>query len=86
LEKDVNESDAYSNRAAAYLMLDEPRRALTDIDAAIGLNPADATLYYNRAYVHLRMREHAKAISDYTETVRLRRLRTITATFRGVLT
>jgi tetratricopeptide (TPR) repeat protein len=65
------DAEAYSNRGAAYLMLDELDRAILDFDAAIRLDPADPTQYYNRATAYTKKREHLKAVADYTEAIRL---------------
>ena len=65
------DADGYSNRSAAYLMLDDLDRATADLEVATRLNPTDAKLYYNRGVIHTKAREHLKAIVDYTEAIRL---------------
>lgn len=71
IAQNPSDADAYSNRSAAYLMLDDLDRATADLEVAIRLDPTDAKLYYNRGVIHTKSHEHLKAIVDYTEAIRL---------------
>lgn len=46
-------------------------RALTDLDKAISLSPANAYLYYNRGNIYAAQNDYAKAILDYTKAIEL---------------
>jgi tetratricopeptide (TPR) repeat protein len=68
---DGEDVEVYSNRGAAYLMLDEIDRAISDFDRAIQLRPGQAVYYYNRGIAFSKKHEGQKAIDDYSEAIRL---------------
>ena len=63
--------EAYYNRGAAYLYLEEYRSAISDFTSAIRLDPDDPDAYYNRGQSYFFLDEYRSAISDYTSAIRL---------------
>eukprot|EP01022_Parablepharisma_sp_SALTPOND_P001340 TRINITY_DN10612_c0_g1_i2.p1 TRINITY_DN10612_c0_g1~~TRINITY_DN10612_c0_g1_i2.p1 ORF type:complete len:690 (+),score=125.19 TRINITY_DN10612_c0_g1_i2:1445-3514(+) len=64
LKLDPNEAATYSNRALAYLKLNDYKNALNDANAAIDLMPEYLKAYHRRAEAFLGLGEYAKAYSD----------------------
>lgn len=60
---------ASNRRGDALLLLGRPQDALNEFDAAIGLAPCDAYIFYNRGRAHLALGDTEKARADFTEAV-----------------
>jgi tetratricopeptide (TPR) repeat protein len=71
LVEDPTDADSYSNRGGAYLMINEPDRAILDFETAIRLKPGDVLLHYNLAGARMQKREYEKALASYSEAIRL---------------
>lgn len=86
LEINKNAVNAYIMRADIAINSDgDFRRALSDIDEAIRLQPRTAGLYINRAYLRYRLDSYTGAMADYDYALRLEPLN-VTALFnRGLL-
>ena len=69
---DGEDTEVYSNRGSAYLMIDEIDRAISDFDRAIQLEPDNAIRYYNRGIAFSRKHQVQKAIDDYSRAIQLR--------------
>ena len=63
--------EALLNRGLTYKQMGELHDALMDLDAAIRLSPNKATLYKNRANIHLLNANYRHAIADYTQAIEL---------------
>ena len=61
----------YLHRAEARLKNGDPAGALTDCDAAIQLDPTDATSYRMRGKLHKAMGDETKAAADLEKAVEL---------------
>jgi tetratricopeptide (TPR) repeat protein len=63
---DPESSDAYFGRHLAWMHLDEPKRALEDLDTVIRLR-GESTPFslFSRGLVHRRMGEYGKALKDF---------------------
>jgi tetratricopeptide (TPR) repeat protein/tRNA A-37 threonylcarbamoyl transferase component Bud32 len=58
-------------RGWAYLVVDAPRLALVDFDAAIRLDAAEADAYNGRGTARVRIGDHRGAVADAREALRL---------------
>ena len=56
----------HSNRAMVYYFLDRTTEALVDIDKAVELAPGSALFHFYRGEIHVKAKEYAIAIADYT--------------------
>jgi tetratricopeptide (TPR) repeat protein len=63
---------AYSNRANAYVRLQQVQRAMADYDAAVRYDPNLAEAFYNRAVLATALEDFVKAKADADEAIRLR--------------
>jgi tetratricopeptide (TPR) repeat protein len=57
--------DAHCNRGNAYFKLGKRNFALKDYNAALGMDPNDAEIYFNRALVHLDKDNKQGAMLDF---------------------
>jgi tetratricopeptide (TPR) repeat protein len=64
-------SDAYVDRAYAYLDLKDHKSALADLDALILRQPNNAKAFWLRGYVHTRLGHNDLAIADLERSIRL---------------
>lgn len=62
-----NDAPAYLNRSAALQGMNEHRRAIDDLDRAIGLNSHLALAYYNRGISWKILGDHDLAVADQTQ-------------------
>lgn len=65
-------SSLYISRGVARAGLKDYRSALRDFDQSIDLQPTSLA-YYNRAKIHLYLRDQAKALTDSTQAINLNR-------------
>lgn len=63
---------AYSNRAVAYAALGDYIAAFDDHEAAVKLDPTNATARNNKANSHADFREYQRALAEYAAAIRLR--------------
>lgn len=59
-----HESTFYSDRATAYIQLNEYEKALSDLNQAININPEKAILYHNRSIYYLKIKDFNNSIKD----------------------
>ena len=71
LASNLNDIDALSGRAEAYLRLEAFPSAIQDFDVVLQRNPNNATFFFYRGYAHGELKEYELAIADYTEAIRL---------------
>ena len=71
IELDLSFSDAYNDRGASYLALEEFPEAEADFSKAIGLVPDDADYYNNRGVARMSLIEIETAIDDFTTAIDL---------------
>ena len=71
LVDDPADGESYSNRGAAYLMIDEVDQAISDFETAIRMNGSFAIWHYNLATAYIKKGQHAKALFSYNEVLRL---------------
>lgn len=60
----------YLVRARCYQEIEEFRLALRDCDEAIRLDPNNASAYLVRGEIHAKQSDHARAIADFTATIK----------------
>lgn len=65
IRKNPRNADAYYGRHVAWRNLDQPNRALDDINRSIELEP-DPISYISRAQVYRQIGDHRKALEDYS--------------------
>lgn len=65
-------SVGYSNRAMLYFLMDRTSESILDIDQAIALAPERALFHFYRGEIHVKAKQHAIAIADYTTTCDLK--------------
>jgi tetratricopeptide (TPR) repeat protein len=61
----------YNNRGVTFNNLEQHRRAITDYDEAIRIDPTFAQAYYNRGNSYSALGQHERAITDYDEAIRV---------------
>src|SRR5262249_35674069 len=59
-----------AHRGWAYLVVDSPRLALGDFEAAIKLDPADGDAHNGRGTAHVRLGDHRAAVADARTALR----------------
>jgi tetratricopeptide (TPR) repeat protein len=64
-------AETYFNRGVDASQKGEYKRAISDYNKAIEINPDFVVAYLNRGYSQSRMGEYEKAISDYTKAIEL---------------
>ena len=64
-------AETYFNRAVHYSQKGEYKKAISDYDKAIDINPEFVVAYLNRGYSHSMMGEFEKAIADYTRAIEI---------------
>jgi len=62
---DARMADIYNDRAVAYLALEQPSQALTDLNQAIQLNQQNSRAYFNRACCHHKLGNWTASLQDY---------------------
>lgn len=62
---DTRLADMHNDRAVAYLALNRPQQALTDLNQALQLNQANTRAYFNRACCHHQMGNWTASLRDY---------------------
>ena len=65
----INDGDAYFNRALAYYQLNKKEQAIQDLTKAITLNNKFIEAYVNRGNIYLELQEYPKAVSDYKKVL-----------------
>lgn len=65
LERNAKDADSYRDRAAAYLITEEPQMALADFDRLLELEPENADGYKGRAEAYAMLKQDEKAIEQY---------------------
>jgi tetratricopeptide (TPR) repeat protein len=66
IDKNPANFHAYFDRHFAWMRMGEPRRALEDLDTAIGLrDEPDPISFFSRGLVHRHLGEYEKAIKDF---------------------
>ncbi|WP_022661005.1 tetratricopeptide repeat protein [Paucidesulfovibrio longus] len=63
--------EAFLNRGAAYVLLEQYELAIGDFTEVIRLHPADTDAWYNRGACWTEMGRYAEAVKDYDEALRL---------------
>lgn len=71
LENDPKNADALSQRAVAYLNLEEYELSMIDMNLAIEYDPNYAYRYQCRGYLKARLKDHEGAVADYEKAVQL---------------
>ncbi len=71
IKSDRKQQAAFSNRAAAYLALDNPKAALADLDQAIALSPTQAEAHYNRAKALMALARNDEALKAFDRALAL---------------
>ena len=71
IRNDARFTPAYVNRGLAYLMLNEPEKAIGDFDQAVRLDPHNAANYFKRGVALGRAGKWRLAIDSYSEALRL---------------
>lgn len=61
---------AYLGRGTAWFHQGDARRAVTDLDAALALDPANTLALFNRAVVHEALKDDEAALRDYTAALK----------------
>ncbi|MEM9135878.1 MAG: tetratricopeptide repeat protein [Cyanobacteria bacterium P01_F01_bin.42] len=69
--QDLQSPEALINRANKRAVRGDIDGAIADFDAAIDLNPAKATTFYNRACLHNLSGNYAQSIADCSEAIAL---------------
>ena len=69
--QDLQSPDEFINRANKRAVKGDVDGAIADIDSAIDLNPAKATAFYNRGYLHNLAGKHQQAIVDCSDAIAL---------------
>jgi tetratricopeptide (TPR) repeat protein/spermidine synthase len=70
IEQDPQFVEAYVNRGSAYAQTGDAARALTDYNAALGIDADDALALYSRAEWYNRQGDASKALADYNAALR----------------
>jgi len=66
INKNPANSHAYFDRHFAWMQMDEPRRALEDLNTAIGLkSEPDPMSFWSRGLVYRHLGEYEKALEDF---------------------
>lgn len=63
--------EAYLNRGADYVLLDDLERAVADFSDVIRLHSTNTDAWYNRGSCRAEMGLYVEAIADYSEALRL---------------
>src|SRR3981081_4231307 len=71
LEADNSDAAAFAHRGRAWREAGEPDKALTDLSAAIRLQPDNARWLSVRGLVYDDLEEFDRALRDYDEAIRL---------------
>jgi len=69
LQSNPADFNALANRAIGFRVRGEYDRAITDFDAAVGINPGIAGLYLERGLAYEAKGEHLPAIRDFSEAI-----------------
>jgi tetratricopeptide (TPR) repeat protein len=77
-------TNAFSNRATAYIFMKEYALAAADFDKAMQLDPSNNSLLEKRAYSYYMSDNWTKAIEDYTQLLSISKDKTYMYQFRGV--
>lgn len=64
-------SIAFSNRGGVYLDINEPNKALQDLEAAIEMDPLLVPAYSNRAIALIKLHQEAEALADLDRVIEL---------------
>lgn len=62
-----SQEDFYLERGQDYSLLNEPDKALADVQAALNLNPNSATAYLLAGQIHETLQKYQEAIDDYNK-------------------
>ena len=71
IKADKKQQAAFSNRAAAYLALDNPKAALADLDQAVALSPNQPEAHYNRAKALMALSRADEALKAFDRALAL---------------
>lgn len=71
LAAEPKNADALSQRAVAYLNLEQYELSMTDMNLAIEYDPEYAYRYQCRGYLKARLKDHEGAVADYEKAVEL---------------
>jgi len=66
-----NSAELYANRAACYLVTNDPKKALPDCSKAISLNPQSDVAYSNRGAVYGTLGDYPHALEDFDKALSL---------------
>jgi len=64
-------AEIYLNRGIDYSQQGEYKKAVSDYNKAIEIDPGFVVAYLNRGFTHSKMGEYEQAISDYTKAIEL---------------
>jgi tetratricopeptide (TPR) repeat protein len=62
---------AYHLRALAYSDAGDNRRAISDFDQVLRIEPSNSAVYFERASAYIRLREYNQAIDDYGHSLHI---------------
>ncbi|MFT5823531.1 MAG: tetratricopeptide (TPR) repeat protein [Crocinitomix sp.] len=71
LKTDPKDANALSQRAVCYLNLQNHKKSMADINAAIQADPTHGYYYQCRAYIKANMKDYEGSIKDYEKAVEL---------------
>ena len=71
IELNPQSANAYCNRGAAKVRLEDFSGAINDYNKAIELNPQDEDLYYNRGNAKSYLKSFEGALNDYSKAIEL---------------
>jgi tetratricopeptide (TPR) repeat protein len=78
IAKTPNDPELYVYRSDCYLRVNNPQKALADIQKAFALKkdrtffpPVESTFYLNRGYVEVALKRDADALSDFKKAVEI---------------
>lgn len=75
---------AYVDRAAIYISLNQLEKSLADSDRAISLMPSNAGAYCNRGIVNVKMGQYQDAVDDCTSAIQLNPDLGLNYAYRGI--
>lgn len=64
---------AYLNRSNAYLELDETKKALSDVNTVLVIDPGSAIAYNNRGKIYQQQKKYREAIADYNKAINIKK-------------
>ncbi len=75
---------AYVDRAALYININQLEKSLADSDKAVGMMPANAGAYCNRGIVNEKLGQYQDAVDDCTASIQLNPEQGLNYAYRGI--